>query len=184
MTIRPTIIIDTREQAPLTFVNLPSEPGTLDCGDYSIRGLTHLIALERKSVPDLLACVGRERERFERELQRLQAYRFRHLAIEASAADLEGGDWRSQVLPASVIGSLCAWAARYGVPVWFCGTHDACGRWVERILFQAARQVAKEVEVVASFVADAMRPAERKPRKRSADVLPVLPAPMVEAVPA
>ncbi|MCC7291439.1 MAG: hypothetical protein IT449_05175 [Phycisphaerales bacterium] len=93
MKLSPTIIIDTREQAPFTFANLPSEPGTLDTGDYSVRGLEHLVAVERKSLDDLLACVGRERERFKRELQRLRAYRFRLLIVEASAADLEQGTY-------------------------------------------------------------------------------------------
>jgi DNA excision repair protein ERCC-4 len=177
MTIRPTIIVDTREQEALTFTNLPAERGTLDAGDYSIRGLTHLIALERKSLPDLVACVSRERERFERELQRLAAYRFRAIVVEADARDLERGDWRSQVAPAAVVASVLAWSARYCIPVWFVGSHDAAGRWTERLLYQCARTIGHEVEAVRRFIDDSMMPAARKSRARRADGVPALPEP-------
>ncbi len=174
MKLSPTLIIDTRERAPFTFANLPSEPGTLDTGDYSVRGLEHLVAVERKSVDDLLACVGRERDRFKRELQRLRAYRFRLLIVEASAADLEQGAypqgehplnpsraasassggsgarprWRSKLTAAHVLGSLAAWTCQYSLPVWLGGTHDESGRFAERFLYQAARTVAGEAEAV------------------------------------
>ena len=138
---QPVIPIDTREQEPLTFANLPTQPATLDAGDYSVFGISHHVAVERKSLPDLLACVGRERDRFKRELQRLQAYRFRRLVIEADAAALEAGDWRSQLTPRHVLGSLAAWTAQYGLPVWLAGDHDSAGRFVERFLYRAARSI-------------------------------------------
>ncbi len=148
----PAIVVDSREQAPLVFANLPSEVGTLDTGDYSVRGLEHVIAVERKSLPDLLACVGRERDRFKRELQRMRAYRFRLLIVEADAATLERGQWRSEVTSAMVLGSLAAWTGQYGLPVWLAGNHDAAGRFVERYLFQAARAIATEHEAAVQFL--------------------------------
>ncbi len=48
-----TIIIDTREQVPLSF-SLPTERGSLVTGDYSIAGLKRFIAIERKSPDDLV----------------------------------------------------------------------------------------------------------------------------------
>ena len=98
MKIEPTVIIDTREQNSWSFCNLPSEPGTLTSGDYSVKGLEHLIAVERKSLDDLLGCIGRDRARFRRKMQRLKAHRFRLLIVEASHADLERGNWRSRLL--------------------------------------------------------------------------------------
>ncbi|MDO8632018.1 MAG: ERCC4 domain-containing protein [Phycisphaerales bacterium] len=141
---QPCIVVDSREQTPLLFTNLPTKTATLDSGDYSIDGLTHLIAVERKSLDDLLACCGRERDRFKRELQRLRAYRFRLLVIEADAATLEAGAWRSTLQPNHVMGSLAAWTAQSGLPVWLAGTHDAAGRFVERYLYQCARAVLAE----------------------------------------
>ena len=144
MKLSPTIIIDTREQTPWKFANLPSEPGTLDTGDYSIRDLTHLVCIERKTLDDLLSCVGRHRDRFRRELQRLRAFRFRCLVVEASYADLEAGQWRSQLKPSRVLGSLSAWMVQFDLPVWLAGTHQAGAEFCERYLFQCARLVARE----------------------------------------
>ena len=141
---KPTIIIDTREQVPWSFCNLPNEPGTLAAGDYSVRGLTHLISIERKSLPDLLACVGRERDRFRCELARLRAYRFRCLVVEADYSTLACGEWCSKIQPASVLGSLAAWQAQYSLPVMLVGTHEAGAEFCERYLFQAARCIAAE----------------------------------------
>jgi len=156
MKLAPTIIIDSREQCPWEFHNLRSERAALSTGDYSIVGLTHLIAVERKSLDDLLACVGIHRDRFRRELARLRGFRFRTLIVEASHADLEAGQWRSQIKPASVLGSLAAWTARYSLPVWLAGDHQAAGRFAEKYLYQCARLVANEnaaVGVTAERVA-------------------------------
>jgi len=68
------------------------------------------------------------------------------LAIEVDAADLEAGDWRSKLTPAHVLGSLTAWCAQYELPVRLAGDHDAAGRFVERFLYQAAREHAGIVD--------------------------------------
>ena len=77
MTLKPnsiTILVDTREQRPWQFPHcFMTESATLATGDYSVKGLTDEVAIERKSLADLLACVGRERDRFEREVHRLLA---------------------------------------------------------------------------------------------------------------
>ena len=158
MKFAPCIVVDSREQDPLVFANLPAEPGTLDAGDYSIRGLEHLIVCERKSLPDLLVCCGAERDRFVRELTRLRAYRFRAVVVEATLADLEHGEWRSRLLPAHVLGSVASWQVKY-CPFVFAGDHDAAARWTERFLFQAARAVAMEYTAAAALVSSI--PAEQ-----------------------
>ncbi len=144
MKISPVIVTDSREQTPWEFCNLPTELGTLATGDYSLKNLTHLVAIERKSLDDLLACIGIHRDRFKRELQRLRAFRFRCLVVEASYADLEGGAWRSKIQPSHVLGSLAAWMAQYSLPVMLAGDHQAAARFAERYLFQAARCIAQE----------------------------------------
>jgi DNA excision repair protein ERCC-4 len=62
------IVVDSREQAPFLFEGYGAEvaQGTLTAGDYSLAGLESLVAVERKSLSDLVACLGRERDRFER----------------------------------------------------------------------------------------------------------------------
>ena len=148
----PTIIVDTREQCPLEFLNLPTEPGTLQAGDYSVRGLEHLIGIERKSLADLVGCFGNERERFEREMVRLQSRRFRAVVVEATYADLEAGEWRSKILPQVVTGSVASWSMRYGTPFFFCGDACATARFTERLLFHAARHIAWEFSNATAFI--------------------------------
>ena len=87
-----TAVVFSREQLPLDLPPLNTVNGTLTTGDYSVSGLEDVIAVERKSLPDLVACVGRERERFDREVQRLQAYPVRAIVIESTWGWANGGE--------------------------------------------------------------------------------------------
>lgn len=98
------VIVDSREQAPFPFrgpryEGVTVEVGGLTVGDYSLAGLTDRVAVERKSLPDLVMCLGRERERFERELARGAALDAFCVVVEASWADLAGGQYRSRMNP-------------------------------------------------------------------------------------
>ena len=121
------IVIDSREQAPFAFqheryAESVAEVGALDTGDYSLSGLTDRVAVERKSLPDLAACLGRERERFERELQRAAALEAFAVVVEASWADLAAGNYRSKLNTHSACQSVLAFTARYRVPFLFAGS--------------------------------------------------------------
>lgn len=147
-----TAIVDTREQAPLDLSPLRVEVGTLPTGDYSIRGMEHLVAIERKSLPDLLACVGRERGRFDREVQRLLAYPTRALVVEATWAVIEMGAWtNSRIKPAAAIGSLLGWI-ELGLPVVLAGDHERAGKYVARLLYTAARRRWRELRAFGESV--------------------------------
>ena len=50
----PHIIIDNREQMPLTFQHFPSRRGTLQSGDYSLARFETRFTVERKSIDDLI----------------------------------------------------------------------------------------------------------------------------------
>ena len=123
------IIVDSREQLPFNFsherYDVQIQQGTLTVGDYSLRGLEDKVAVERKSLPDLVQCLGRERSRFERELQRGQALDAFAVVIEASWPDLAGGNFRSQLNPHAACQSVLAFMARYRVPFLFAGSRAA-----------------------------------------------------------
>lgn len=140
-----TCVIDTREQAPLDLWPMQVERAGLSTGDYSLKGLEDAIAIERKSLPDLIACVGVERERFDRELKRLQAYDVRAVVVEATWAELQAGGWRSKVTPPAAVGSVLAWISE-GIPFLFVGSHEEAGRAVARLLFVAARRRWRELQ--------------------------------------
>ncbi len=136
-------IVDTREQRPLDLSPLSTERGTLATGDYSVRGLEGVVAIERKSLADLVACVGRDRKRFEREVQRLLSFPMRAVVVEASWGDLERGAWRGEVTPAAVVGSVLGW-----VRLWssrdFGWWPVQAGRTVAGLLLVAARRRWRE----------------------------------------
>jgi len=134
-----TALIDTREQNLLDLAPLRTERATLATGDYTIKGLEHVVAVERKSESDLLACCGRYRKRFGREIQRLLAYPVRALVVESSWEAMEIGAWRSKLTSDQVIGSLLGWQAA-GVSVFMVGNHERAGRYVSRLLYIVARR--------------------------------------------
>lgn len=146
-----TAIVDTREQLPLDLSPLRSEVGTLTTGDYSVKGLEHVVAIERKSLPDLLACVGQERERFDREVQRLLAYPVRALVVESDWPIIEAGKWQSRVTANAAVGSLIGWIAA-GLPVVMASDHARAGRYVSRLLFTAARRRWREARALLQAV--------------------------------
>lgn len=117
-----TIIIDSREQTPWDFTNGPEcERGTLSTGDYSIKGLEDYIAIERKELEDFIACCGRQRDRFKRELERLRGYWVKAVVIEGTMHQIAGAKYRSRIDPACVIGAMASWTARYGIPFILAG---------------------------------------------------------------
>lgn len=136
-------IIDQREQCPLDLTPLAVEMGTLTTADYSVRGLEHIVAIERKELSDLLACCGRERERFDREMQRILAYPCRCLVVEATWQDIEAGNWRGDITPAQALGSLLGWMVA-GIPILMAGNHERAGKYVARMLLLAARRRWRE----------------------------------------
>ena len=149
-------IVDSREQLPLDLAPLQTTGGTLATGDYSLVGLQDHVAIERKSLPDLLGCIGRDRERFEREVQRLKAYPVRALVVEAIWPDLEAGDWKSKVTPQAAVGSVLGWVAG-GLPVVMAGDHVRAGRYVARLLYLTARRRWREVRTFAAGVEEVER---------------------------
>ena len=129
---RPTIVIDTREQTPLTFTRLPAVRGSLMTGDYSAKGSERDFCVERKSVDDLVkCCLDSGRDRFCRELHRMRGFRFRRLLIVGLEQDIVLGNYRSKIQPESVLHSLAAWECRYGVPFVFRATPESAAQQVE-----------------------------------------------------
>ncbi len=148
-----TVIVDTREQRPFDLSPLKMISGTLPTGDYSVVGLQQEIAIERKSLSDLLGCIGQERERFEREIKRLQAYPCRAVIVEATWHQLHEGKWRAHVRAEAAIGSVYGWIAS-GVPFVFAGDSKAAALAASRILFIAARRRFYELQ---SFYGDGLK---------------------------
>jgi hypothetical protein len=127
------VAIDTREQHPFTFDGLKDGPPnklhplivktegrTLQSGDYSIVGLEDRISVERKSLEDLYGTLTHGRERFERELERLQRMTFSAVVVEASWITVcRRPPERSQVIPKTIYRSILAFSQRYLKTHWY-----------------------------------------------------------------
>jgi ERCC4-type nuclease len=142
---RPTILVDAREQAPLRFsADVDVALVTLPTGDYSLRGFTDTVAIERKSASDFVACVGPERERFLEQCQRLAGYPVRAVVIESTWEELSAGAYRSATNPKSVTGTALAIMADYGMPVLLAGDAQGAAEAVERLLVRLWRKRVSE----------------------------------------
>lgn len=142
-----TITIDTREQKPYEFEN--SVTRCLAVGDYSLLGAEHLIAIERKTLNDLIGClVTGGRERFERELFKGKSLDYFALVVEASLSDLANGKYRSRMLPKSAVQSLLSFSVRHRLPVFFCESREYAQRVTESLLLKYAKEIEKKFKSI------------------------------------
>lgn len=138
LTVPFVILIDSRENAPYSFSGLRADAKDhsrelvvttrwqgLPTGDYSIEGFESLICVERKSAADLYSTIGGNRDRFQREHERMAemvaAGGFACVVIEASVSSLLARPpANSRLNPKTVHRTWLSWTRRYRVPWMFC----------------------------------------------------------------
>lgn len=101
------------------------------------------ISIERKSLSDLLGCIGQSRERFERELERLAVMPYPSIVVEATLAEVLRGNGRSELHPNAVLGSLVSFSTKFRIPLWFCDDRALAQRVTERLLIKAAKYASE-----------------------------------------
>lgn len=130
---KPIVIVDTREQAPFEFTGhrnwiAGTKSQKLAAGDYSVEGMERLLALERKSLTDLITTLMQNRSTFLKSCERLARYRWRALLVEASYEDIKspyGEELYTRAHPNAIAGTLDALEVRYQVPVIYTSRHRA-----------------------------------------------------------
>lgn len=152
------ITIDTREQHPYLFLpQVGAELAVLSVkglksGDYSLAGAEDRVAVERKSLDDFVSCCGRERDRFERELERLATMAAAAVVVEADYGAISAGRYRSRIKAEAVLGSVAAWTVRYRIPFLLCGDRAGGEAMTWRLLRQFARQLVESPKIVGLAV--------------------------------
>lgn len=127
---KPVVLIDTREKVPFDFSRFRNwiageQRCKLNVGDYSVQGMEKLLALERKTLTDLITTLIQQRPRFFQMCERLARYRWRALIVEASYEDIKSpyDDLCTFAHPNAISGTLDALEARYGIPVIYTSSY-------------------------------------------------------------
>lgn len=154
-----TILVDTRE--PLgaghllhpwaTFwpVDVHVMRGTLPTGDMALAALPDGAVCERKTVPDFLAAVGRERKRFDLELKRSRYLGSFVIVVEGTLADvLTANHAKGQLTETAIVGTVASWTRR-GAPVLFAGTVHAAADLAYRFLAGQVREIKRVSKALA-----------------------------------
>jgi ERCC4-type nuclease len=146
-----TIVVDSREKLPYRFAGVRSKVrvphaddevtfllqfGYLVSGDYSLAGLTDRVAVERKSIDDLYGTLGRGRDRFRDECERLSSLDLAAIVIEGTLTDiLKRPPEHSQMRPSAVANTIVSWSRRWPrVHWWFADSRRLAEVFTYRLL--------------------------------------------------
>jgi DNA excision repair protein ERCC-4 len=147
------IIQDTREQNPFSFAFYECETtvATLKTGDYTLQGYEEIVAIERKkSTSELATNLGKYRDRFEREMERLSEFEHKYIVCEFTESDLLQFPLNSSI-PKRIIKyirmngkfmrkQLHKYEEEYGVAIIFCDGKEEAESKVVDIFKEITRQ--------------------------------------------
>jgi hypothetical protein len=121
---RPVVVIDSQEHMGYKFERFTNWfSGTirrrLPVGDYTLQGMEEEVAVERKTLADLISSIIHDRKDFIEKCKRLSGFKKKCLVIEGSLASIKTPYEDSQAHPNAVLGSLLATQERWDIPVCF-----------------------------------------------------------------
>lgn len=145
------IIIDTREQQPWSFDNYVVANKKLDTGDYSIDGLQHIFAIERKKSINEIANNIVE-PRFKDVISRMAQLKYSFFLLEFGIVDvlnypigsnLPKRLWdKVKISPAFIMKNILDWQLKYNIKVLFCNNASNAE--------QVAEYIMKKIYLIAS----------------------------------
>lgn len=120
------IVIDSNEQKPLKFGNIPTVTYKLDSGDYGIEGMEYSTCIDRKSQEDFYgSIVGDGRERLYLMFERTRHMGFKAFAVECEEAELMTPELtHSGIAPASVYATIASWEVKHGYHFYYGSRRD------------------------------------------------------------
>ena len=156
------IVVDSREQPTkrsrrrYEAFGVPYRRGTLSYGDYTYdatlpdgstsldaeKTAEPLCAVERKmNLDELAQCFTRGRKRFKNEFERAQNHgcRITLLVENANWENLYNGKYRTKFNANAFVGSVHAWANRYGMNLIFC-KEETSGKIIKDILYRDLKE--------------------------------------------
>jgi ERCC4-type nuclease len=147
-------VIDTREQLPLDLSPLTITKKALKTGDYSLLGYETEVAFERKSLGDFIMCCTFERERFEREIERLTVFKYKAIFIESNWSTIALKQYRGQTNPNAALSSAAGFAMSANVSIVMSDSHSMTGRLVRHWLQVAYRRILRNQSTSKDLLPD------------------------------
>jgi len=137
----PVIITDTRENCGYLFKGKEAEAKIvmkkLATGDYSLEGFENDIVIERKRINELFGNFAGDRERFMREVERMEKIPYKFLLIEGSFKDLaQMKKVPGKVSIKLVVATLISLMIKHNVKVVFAGNPKLAEQLAYRILIK------------------------------------------------
>ena len=116
------IVIDTREQTPWHFPEEAAQVsrGTINAGDYALRGDESKFAIERKSLDDFVGTVSSGWERFTAELDRMVLFPAQVVIVEGSFAEINHHQYNHPDVGPGFVTKQMAVLTLRGVSVLMC----------------------------------------------------------------
>ncbi len=148
------VTIDSREPwphpwAPYFSADVTLERATVETGDVCLSALLDGAVVERKTVPDFLAAVGRERKRFDLEIKRARYCGSFVIIVEGTYGDVIAANRaRGLISEAAIAGTIATWTRR-GAPVLFAGGVHAAADLAYRFLAGQVREIERAAKAVA-----------------------------------
>jgi ERCC4-type nuclease len=164
------ICVDTREQDTDNAKRRYSDfgcgyyRGKLEYGDYCFSfqypdgkwllsqdddaQINPLVVIERKmNLDELCLCLGKERKRFEAEMERAKQHKAKiYLLVEnATWENALNGKYRSKLNPKALVSSLLAWSIRYNMVPVFCKS-ETSGKMIYNILYRELKEYLENLE--------------------------------------
>ena len=158
-----TILIDTREPgdgaihpwAEYWPADVRVIRSTLETGDVALAAIPDGAVVERKTVSDFLAAIGRERKRFDLEVKRARYCGSFTIVVEGSLTDVAlANRQRGQLSEAAIFGTIATWTRR-GAPVLFAGSTHNAADLCYRLLAGQIREVDRAVKAIQKAEATA-----------------------------
>ena len=151
-----TVIKDTREKQGWFFKRFGKCKGTvvqtLKTGDYTIEGLEDILCVERKASPAEIAInMGKKKNAFDAEMERISKFRLPYLVLEFSVSELldfpeNSGIPQHKIKKVKMSGKyllrcILEYQIKYGINVLFCG--DKTNAWyVTSSIFKRANELS------------------------------------------
>jgi ERCC4-type nuclease len=150
MALEYQVIIDNKEQKPLEFKNSVSKH--MKTGDYSIlyRGIdySNKIALERKSIADLISTLSSGHKRFKKELERALNLEYFAIIIEGPYFDVLHKNYsgaRFSKMPGYTITSiLFTLHVKYDINVFFAQNRNESKAIMQELMRAYLKQKERE----------------------------------------